>query len=96
MLITTVPHFTDKEWRLTDGKLYAKEEVTELKFNPRLRNLHFRGGPSGIAVKFTRSASAARQTGVRRFGSQARTDAQLVKPCCGSVPYKVEEDGHGC
>ena len=34
--------------------------------------------------------------GVCQFRSWARTDAPLGKPCCGGIPYKVEEDGQGC
>ena len=33
---------------------------------------------------------------VQGFGSPAGTNTPLVKPCCGGIPYKVEEDGHGC
>ena len=37
------------------------------------------------------------QPRVHWFGSQVRTYALLVEPCCGRRPtYKVEEDGHGC
>ena len=36
-----------------------------------------------------------RRPGVRWFGFWAGTDAPLVKPCCGGVPHKVEED-NGC
>ena len=33
---------------------------------------------------------------VHRLGSRVLTDTPLVKPCCGGIPYKVEEDGHSC
>ena len=51
------------------------------------------GWPSGAAVEFTLSASAA-------WGSPSRIPgvdmARLSKPCCGRRPtYKVEEDEHG-
>ena len=52
------------------------------------------GWPGGAAVKFTRSASAARGSLARIPGVEM---APLGKPCCGRRPtYKIEEDGHGC
>ena len=52
------------------------------------------GPASGAAVKYTRSASAARGSLVQIPGADM---ALLGKPCCGRHPtYKVEEDGHGC
>ena len=51
------------------------------------------GWPSGIVVKFMHVTSVPR---VRRFGSQARTYTPLIKPCCGSIPHKIEEDWHRC
>ena len=52
------------------------------------------GRPSGAAVKWACSASAAQGSPVR---IRVQTHAPLVKPCCGRRPtYKVEEDGHGC
>ena len=52
------------------------------------------GQPSGAAVEFTHSASAARGSPLWILGEDM---APLVKPCCGRRPtYKVEEDGHGC
>ena len=53
-----------------------------------------KGQPGGPAVKFTRSASAARGSPVRILGADM---APIGKPCCLRRPtYKVEEDGHGC
>ena len=52
-----------------------------------------RGWPSGAAVKFARSISAARGSLV---GSPDVDMAPLGTSCCGRRPiYKVEEDGHG-
>ena len=48
-----------------------------------------------VAVKFVRSASAARGSPVQIPG--ANTAPLGKKPCCGRHPtYKVEEDGHRC
>ena len=53
-----------------------------------------RGWPGSRAVKFTRSASAARGLQVQIPGADM---ALLGKPCCGSCPtYKVEKGGRGC
>ena len=52
------------------------------------------GWPSGAAVKFTHSTSAAQGSPVQIPGADRTL---LGKPCCGRRPtYKVEEDGHGC
>ena len=54
----------------------------------------FGGQPSGTAVKFTHSASAAQGSLVPILGADM---APLGMPCCDRHPtYKVEEDGHGC
>ena len=53
-----------------------------------------RSQPSGAAVKFARSASAAWGSPVQIPGVDM---AHLGKPCYGRRPmYNVEEDGHGC
>ena len=52
------------------------------------------GQPSGVAVKFVRSALVAQGSLVRIPGADM---ALLGKPCCGRRPTnKIEEDGHGC
>ena len=52
------------------------------------------GWPGGTAVKFSRSALAARGSPVQIPGADM---ALLGMPCCGRRPtYKEEEDGHGC
>ena len=52
-----------------------------------------KGGPGGTVVKSARSTLVG-------WGSQVqipRADqAALIKPCCGSIPHKREEDGHRC
>ena len=55
----------------------------------KLKNENFGGWPSGVVVKFVCSASAA-------HGSRVQTYILLIKPCCGGVPSKIEEDGHRC
>ena len=51
------------------------------------------GWPSGAAVKFAHSVSAAWGSPVQIPGAHM---ALLDKSCCGRHPtYKVEEDGHG-
>ena len=53
-----------------------------------------RGQPSGAAVKYPRSASAARGLPVWIPGADIATRG---KPCCGRHPTcKVEESRHGC
>ena len=51
------------------------------------------GLPGGMVVKFTCSALVA-------WGSQVCIQgvdlALLVKPHCGSIPHKIEEDWHRC
>ena len=53
----------------------------------------FRGRPGGIVLKFARSALAAWGSQVWVPGAEL---APLVKPCCGGIPYKIEEDWHRC
>ena len=53
----------------------------------------FCGRPSGVVVKFADSASAAWDLQVQIRDVDL---APLVKPCCGSVPHKTEEDWHRC
>ena len=52
-----------------------------------------RGRPGGAVVKFMGSASAAWGSQFPILGADL---APLIKPCCGSIPHKVEEDGHRC
>ena len=42
-------------------------------------------------VKFSCSTSAARDSWVQIPGVNL---ALLIKPCCGSIPHKIEEDWH--
>ena len=52
-----------------------------------------RGWPSGIVVKFECSTSVAWGSQVQILGTDL---ALLVKPCCGGIPHKIEEDWHKC
>ena len=47
--------------------------------------------PGGVVVKFAWSAPAAGGSQVWILGTD---QARLVKPCCGSIPHKIEEDWH--
>ena len=51
------------------------------------------GWPSGIVVKFTCSTSAA-------WGLRVRIPSVdlvlLIRPCCGSIPHKIEDNWHRC
>ena len=51
------------------------------------------GLPTGVVLKFVRLALAAQGLPVWIPGVDL---ALLIKPCCGSVSHKVEEDGHRC
>ena len=51
------------------------------------------GWPNGKVVKFARSASATQGSQIRILGMAL---ALLIKPCCGGVPHKIEEDCHRC
>ena len=61
--------------------------------SPFLRKKSCWGWPSGIVVKFTHSASVAQHSQVRIPGTEL---APLIKPCCGGIPHKIEEDLHRC
>ena len=51
------------------------------------------GWPSGVVVKFVHSASGAQGSQVQIPGIDL---GLLIKPHCGSIPHKVEEDWHRC
>ena len=53
----------------------------------------FKGRPSGVVVDFAHSTSVAWGLQVRILGIDP---ALLVKPCCGGIPHKIEEDWHRC
>ena len=50
-----------------------------------------RGWPRGVVAKFVCSASGAGGLLVCILGVDL---ALLVKPCCGVIPHKIEEDWH--
>ena len=52
-----------------------------------------RGWPSAIVVKFVCSASVAWGLQVQISGADL---VPLIKPHCGSIPHKIEEDWHRC
>ena len=58
-----------------------------------IKNSAIHGWPSGVAVEFSCFASVAQGSQVRILGVDL---ALLVKPCCGGVPHKTEEDWHRC
>ena len=51
------------------------------------------GLPGGLVVKFPHSALETQGSQVQIPGTDL---APLIKQCCGSIPYKVEEDWHRC
>ena len=57
--------------------------------------LEIERGASPVVQQLSEHAPL-RQPRVQRFGSRAHTNAPLVEPCCGGIPYNVEEDGHNC
>ena len=59
-----------------------------------VKKTKFRGQPSGVAIKFVWSASAAQGLLVGIPGADLHT---AFKPCCGRcLTYKIEEDEHRC
>ena len=56
-----------------------------------VKNLTCWGWPSGVMVKFVCSALVAWGSQVQILSSDL---ASLVKPRCGSIPHKIEEDWH--
>ena len=77
----------------TGGRLQVWHTVTGLQScSQEMKTVG--GWPSGAAVKFAHSTSAARGSLVLI----PRVDlCAAYKPCCGRNPtYKIEEDGHGC
>ena len=44
-------------------------------------------------VKFAQSTSVAKGSQVQIPGADL---ALLIKPCCGGIPHKIEEDWHRC
>ena len=49
------------------------------------------GQPCGVVIKFAGSTEAAQGLQVHFLDEDL---AALVKPHCGSVPHKIEEDWH--
>ena len=47
--------------------------------------------PGGVVVKLACSASLARGLQVQILGMDP---VPFVKPCCGGIPHKVEENWH--
>ena len=52
-----------------------------------------KGQPSGVVVKFAQPVLAAQGSQVQIAGVDL---APLVKPCCGDIPHKIEEDWYRC
>ena len=50
------------------------------------------GQASGVVVTFAHFVSAAQGLWVRILGVDM---APLINSCCGGIPHKAEEDGHG-
>ena len=55
-----------------------------------INKLSYRGWPRCAVVKFTCSTLAAQGSQVWILGMDI---APLVKPCCGGIAHKIEEDG---
>ena len=60
---------------------------------PNLKNSYFWGRPSGIVVGFACSTLVA---WCSQFQIPGADLAPLIKPHCGGIPHKVEEDWHRC
>ena len=57
------------------------------------KNVYSSGRLGGVMVKFACSTLAAWGS---QFRIQAWTQAQLVKPHCGRIPHKTEDDWNRC
>ena len=51
------------------------------------------GWPGGVVVKVTHSMSAAQSLQVWIWVVEL---APFIKPCCGGIAHKIEEDWHRC
>ena len=60
---------------------------------PQTKRGRLEGWPDGTVIKIALSASAAQGLQVWTLGTDL---ALLVKPCCGCIPHKIEEDWHRC
>ena len=65
-----------------DGAIFLADEVYKIW-----------GPPGGVVVKFSHSVSLAQGSQVWILGADL---APLIKPCCGSIPHKTEEDWYRC
>ena len=55
--------------------------------------MHFKGQAGGVVVMFVRPTWVACGSQVGVLGPDL---ALLIKPHCGSIPYKIEEHWHRC
>ena len=69
------------------------ESETVDSIHTALKNHSIGGQPGGVVVKFVCSALVAQGSQVQILGTDL---ALLVKPCCSSIPHKIEEDWHRC
>ena len=70
--------------------LYTLHRVL-LWFTPHIKIVQ--GQSQGVEVKPTCSTSVAQGSKVQIPGANP---ALLVKPCCGGISHKMEEDWHRC
>ena len=75
--------------RVQQGLGWSSGEESEILEN--IKNHYSQGWPGGILIKFMHSTSEAQGS---RVWIQGGDLALLIRPCCGGILHKIEEDCH--
>ena len=68
---------------------YLQEAHFTFKYTNKSKVIGWRDQPGVIVVNSTCSTLAVHASQVQILGSDL---ASLIKPCCGDIPHKIEED----